>query len=255
MKGWVSLLCAGLLLPGGSSAQQRRPAPLSAVPDPVKAGEELAARLRAAVPAQDAEFTGKLVIVTEGGRVSEMPVASKVTAGSTNWQVIYQTFNQAGAPHESLRIVHTQDLSNTYFFTPDAQKISPKRVSGSELTQPLGGSDFWLMDLGLDFLQWPGQKLLRNEMRRSRPCYVLESTQPNPAAGQYSRVLSWIDTEIIDGVGLIRAEAFDSARQLMKEFNVGKFRKIDGQWQLQNMKITSEKTGQETELRFDPQKR
>ena len=257
MKWFVPLLCAGLLLGLPLAAQPKHPTQFSVIPDPLKAGQELAAKLRATVPAQNAEFTGKFIIVTEGGRIAEVPVASKTSVGPTNWQVVYQTFDRSGAPLESLRIVHIPGRPNGYYFTPDSQKVSPRAMSSAELSQPLGGSDFWLMDLGLDFLHWPGQRLLRNEMRRTRPCYVLESTQPNASTGQYSRVISWIDTAIIDreGVGLIRAEAFDLLGKLLKEFNVGKFRKLDGQWQLQDMKITSEKTGQETELKLDLRKK
>jgi hypothetical protein len=256
MKGFAFALGAGFFCALPLGAQPRQPAQFSVIPDPQKAGQDLATKLRAVVPPRDAEFTGKLVIVTEGGRVSEVPIGSRVIPGATNWHVIYQTFDPSGGPREILRIRHAADLPNVYFFTPDAGQSSPKAISVSELSHPFGGSDFWLMDLGLDFLHWPGQRLLRNEMRRSRACYVLESSRPDAPPGQYERVVSWVDTEILqhDGVGLIRAEAFDGSHKLMKEFNVGKFRKIDGQWQLQDMKITSERTGQETELKFDLKK-
>jgi len=251
MNRLIPLLCGPLLaLP--LLAQPRGATTVSVIPDPVKAGQELAAKLRASAPAQESEFTGKFIITTEGGRVTEIPVASVIAVGQTNWQVVYQTFNPSGAPAESLRIVHTPGQPNAYFFSSDATLTSPVPALGSDLIRPFGSSDFWLSDLGLDFFHWPGQKLLRNEMRRTRPCYILESTLPNPRPGQYARVLSWIDTETS---GLIRAEAFDAANKLVKEFSVGKFRKIDGQWQLQDMKITSEKTGQETELKFDLKKK
>jgi hypothetical protein len=252
MKGFLLFLGAVI---GSFSLQgqaSRSGAPVSVIPDPVKSGQELAARLRASAPMQEAEFTGRFVITTEGGRVTEVPLASVIQAGQSNWQVVYQTYDNAGAVVESLRIVHTPQETNAYFFTANAASHPPVPAGPSDLIRPFGGSDFWLMDLGLEFFHWPRQKLLRHEMRRTRPCYVLESTLPNPLPGQYGRVLSWIDTETS---GLIRAEAFASTNSLVKEFNVGKFRKIDGQWQLQDMKITSEKTGQETELKFDLRKK
>jgi hypothetical protein len=252
MKGCVPLLCAGFLSALGLSAQPKAGMPPAVIPDPIKAGQELAAKLRAAVPAQDAEFTGKFIIVTEGGRVSEVPVASKVTTGSTNWQVIYQTFDRSGVPRENLRIIHTPGLPNAYFFSPDSQKITPKSVSGADLSQPLGRSDFWLMDLGLEFFHWPNQRLLGHRMSRSRSCYILESMQIDPPAGHYSRVVALVDVETS---GLIQAEAFDRENTLVKQFGIGKLRKIDGQHQLENMRIISEKTGQETELKFDLKKR
>ena len=248
----LAFVHCSLLLACTVGAQPRFPQPSSVIPDPVQAGEELAAKMCASAPSQEAEFTGKFVIVTEGGRVSEVPVASAIAVGPTNWQVVYQTFDRAGTPVESLRIVHRPDSPNAYVFSPDSAKVSPLPASPAELARPFGGSDFWLMDLGLEFFHWPGQRLFRNEMRRTRPCHVLQSSVTNVPPGQYSRVLSWIDTE---SGGLIRAEAYDALGKLVKEFNVGKFRKIDGRWHLQDMKITSEETGRETELKFDLKKK
>ena len=55
--------------------------------------------------------------------------------------------------------------------------------------------------------------------------------------------------------GIIRAEAYDRAGRLVKEFQVGRFRKVEGRWQLESMVIRSRATGQETELKFDLQKK
>lgn len=250
MKGLVYLLGAGLLV-SPLPAQLRHSPQSSVIPDPLQAGQELAAKLRAAVPARDAEFTGKFIIVTEGGRVREVPVASKVTTGSDTWQAVYQTFDASGAPRAGLRIVHTPGGTNAYFFSPDSEKIGLKPVSGAELSQPLGGSDFWLMDLGLEFFHWPNQRLLGHRMSRSRSCYILESTQTDPPSGQYSRVVALVDVETS---GLIQAEAYDAGNKLVKQFTIGKLRKVDGQRQLESMRIISEKTGQETELKFDLKK-
>jgi hypothetical protein len=60
---------------------------------------------------------------------------------------------------------------------------------------PFTGSDFWIADLGLDFLHWPKQRLLRKEMRHSKSCEVLESVNPQSVPGGYARVVSWIMIE------------------------------------------------------------
>ena len=41
----------------------------------------------------------------------------------------------------------------------------------------------------------------------------------------------------------------------VKEFKVGKFRKVDGRWQLESLRISTRTTGQETELKFDLEKK
>ncbi len=110
------------------------------------------------------------------------------------------------------------------------------------------GSDFWVADLGLEFLHWPKQLLLKKEMRRSRSCNVLESINPEPVAGAYSRVRCWID---IESGGIVLAEAFDSQDKLLKEFAPKEIKKIQGEWQLEEMEIRNVQAGSRTRVVFN----
>ena len=225
-------------------------------PDPERDGRELAARLRDSVPERASEFKGVLVITTRDGPATEIPITSKITIGPTNWQVVYHASPRGPLPAETLVITHSPETPNRYQLTlgtaaPDPSGL-PKFLREEELARPFAGSDFWIIDLGLDFFHWPRQRKLKHEMRRNRACNVLESISPHPAATGYARVLSWIDVET---GGIIRAEAFDRSEssQPVKEFKLGSFRKVEGQHQLESMKIRSTKTGQETELKFNLQ--
>ena len=114
---------------------------------------------------------------------------------------------------------------------------------------PFAGSDFWIADLGLEFFHWPEQKILKPyEMRRGRACHVLESTNPNPSPNGYSRVVSWIDNETL---GIVQAEAYDAKGELLKEFYPKSFKKVNGQWELQEMEIRNDRTGSRTRLEFE----
>ncbi len=114
--------------------------------------------------------------------------------------------------------------------------------------RPFAGSDFWIADLGLEFFHWPEQKILKKEFRRNCACEVLESTNPQPATNGYSRVVSWIDE---DSGGIVHAEAFDAQNKLLKVFDPKSFKKVNGQWQLQEMEIRNVQTGSRTRLEFD----
>jgi hypothetical protein len=103
----------------------------------------------------------------------------------------------------------------------------------------------------LEFFHWPQQKVLKREMRRSRDCTVLESTNPNPSTDGYLRVVSWIDNE---SSGIVQAEAYDAKNKLLKEFAPKSFTKVNGQWQLQEMEIRNVQTGSRTRLEFDLKK-
>lgn len=215
--------------------------------DPVKEGQELAAKLRSAVPEESSEFSGVLEITAKDGRQHFIPIVSKITVTSTNWQVVYQSASTNSIPAETLTILHTPGQSNRYTLA-----VGAKRAAPSPLTDAFAGSDFWLLDLGLEFYHWPQQKALRAEMIRTRPTRVLESVTPRPDPDGYARVLSWIDNET---GGVLLAEAYDRHGKLLKKFKLGSFHKVQGQWQLRDMGIRNARTGQRTELKFDlPQK-
>jgi hypothetical protein len=124
-----------------------------------------------------------------------------------------------------------------------------KILSSEELTLPFAGSDFFVSDLGLEFLQWPQQRLLKKEMRRSRFCDVLESTNPRPGKDGYSRVVSWVELE--QPHGIVHADAYDAGGKIIKRFDPTEFEKVQGQYQLQEMEIRNIKTGSRTRIEFD----
>ena len=258
-------LLAFLIFPPPAPAAETRPEPnRTPILEPEKSGAELAARLRSAVPPEPAEFTGNLILVTRDDNVTTVPIFSVINpATSNNWMVSYWALTPDRQLREQLEIDHTSGRSNAYriyfetnqagFTTnrppiPGSKLTCVQSFSGDQLTRPFAGSDFWLCDLGLEFLHWPQQRVLRHEMRRSRSCWVLESTNPTPAPGGYARVASWIDVE---HDGILLAEAYDAAGKLMKEFKLGTLRKVDGRYQLESMKMRNLRTDSESELKFD----
>ncbi len=118
----------------------------------------------------------------------------------------------------------------------------------TQIWTPFANSDFWIADLGLEFFHWPQQKVLKHESKRTRACTVLESTNPNPVLGSYSRVVTWIDNE---SHAIIYAEAYDVNNKLLKEFNPKKVKKVNGQWELEEMDIRNVQTGSRTWITFD----
>lgn len=224
------------------------PAPAATpILEPVKEGQELAAKLRSAVPEESSEFSGVLEITGKDGRQQFIPITSRIIVTSTNWQVVYQSAPTNGTPAETLTILRSPGQTNRYTLA-----IGAKPTTAAPLTHPFAGSDFWLLDLGLEFFHWPQQRALRAEMIRSRSSRVLESVAPRPTPDSYARVLSWIDNET---GGVLQAEAYDQQGKLLKKFAIGPIQKVEGQWRLREMRIRNARTGQRTELKFDlPQK-
>ena len=70
---------------------------------------------------------------------------------------------------------------------------------------------------------------------------------PHPASGAYSRVVSWID---IDTDGIINADAYDAQGRLLKQFAAKSFKKIRGEWELQEIEMLNRQNGSRTSIEF-----
>ncbi len=216
-------------------------------------GLALATELRTQKPAETFTSSGMLRSRDSNGRWrAQIPVQLEVKIGVDSWQSVYRALDAKGALIETLVVTHYESSPNRYehWQRPNSSNKSAVDgvLTGEAAAVPFAESDFWLSDLGLEFLHWPGQRLAGHEMRKGRACYILESVNPSQRGSAYARVRSWVDTE---HRGILRAEAYDSSNKLVKEFSVGSFKKVDGKWQLKSMEIRDERTDARTRLEFD----
>jgi Outer membrane lipoprotein-sorting protein len=246
---------AVLLLSGGIAAFAQ---PQTENLTPEAAGQIIARELRTQKP-PEGEWKGRLKIRNRDRKTVTIPVTGKVTWSGPMWKNEYLTSAIDGKGAEHLTVAHSATGPNEYSYatapTPGAPLGEEKKLTGAEANIPLAGSDFWLADLGFEFYQWPKQIKRPSEMRRSRACYVLESINPNPGKGGYSRVITWVDIESYKQGqgGIIQAEAYDQNNKLVKEFSLGHFRKIDGQWMLEDMEIRNSNDKTQTKVEYDLQ--
>lgn len=112
------------------------------------------------------------------------------------------------------------------------------------------GSDFLAGELGLDFLYWPSQKLIvhRIKIRKTRACYVLESTRPSAEDGGYVKVVSWIDKEALAPIFI---QARDAEDKLIKEFDVESVTKVDGFYKIGEIQMFNNVTRSRTSIEYD----
>ncbi|MEK7707281.1 MAG: outer membrane lipoprotein-sorting protein [Verrucomicrobiota bacterium] len=218
-------------------------------------GRDLARLLLEQRPTENFTNASVLKIRDAKGKRIEIPVECKTIVTETNWQSIYKaTLNDnSNAPGAvKLTVLHDGLKPNQYEVVESFGLVDTmnrvKSLLGTATMIAFVHSDFWVADLGLEFFHWPAQKVLKHEMRRGQACKVLESRNPVPSTNGYSRVVSWIDN---DSGGIVHAEAFDAKGKLLKEFNPKEFKKVNGQWQLQEMEIRNVQTGSRTRLEFD----
>ena len=86
-------------------------------------------------------------------------------------------------------------------------------------------------------------------MRRSKSCDVLESVNPQPAAGGYARVVSWVTMD--EPHGIVHADAYDAKGELLKQFDPTELKKVHGERQLAEMEMRNRQTGSHTWIKFD----
>ena len=201
-------------------------------------GRALVQELLAQRPAENSTNTGVLKIRDGKGKRSETPVTIVTLITATHWQNSYTTAPTTNRETVALTVIHTDQQPNQYL----TKSNSPSSMI------PFANSDFWFADLGLEFFHWPEQRLLKKELRHSKSCNVLESVNPHPAPGAYSRVVSWI---VIDSGGILHADAYGHDKKLLKVFEPKKFNKVNGRWQLKEMEIRNEQTDSRTTLVFD----
>jgi len=179
------------------------------------------------------------------GSFREVPIKMSMRLVGEEWHEIYQTPDKGSIAPEALIVMHREGSTNRYEYQIEGKAVPNVATN---LFRPFATSDFWLADLGLEFLHWPNPKHIKTEMRKHRPCYVIETVNPHPENGGYARVLSWIDTE---HGGLIRADGYTRDGKLLKEFQLKDFKRVEGRWQLKAVTIRNEQANTNTRLEFD----
>ena len=217
--GWLmGFLLAALVCAAQRKEDERHP--LLSPAESRREGLALVAELMARRPAENSTNTGTVRIRNANGAKVETKVSFVVYATQTNWVSIYET-RPVDHPDraERLTVIHHSGAPNEYLLVrPDAAGANPAPVTlrGEQLMTPFAGSDFWVADLGLEFLHWPEPRVLKKDMRHSRAAEVLEARNPHPTPEGYSRVVAWLDEET---GGVLHADAYDAKDKVIKEFD------------------------------------
>ena len=230
-----------------SAAKKTKPKPTFVPDNPVerkKMGADFAMQMRAMRPVKPVQAKGKLRIRDMRGKRREVLVQFRTFVIGKSLINIYQT--QQGS------LTVNRNLGQPTVFTvappPPVDPNKVQKLDGDQAMQPFEGSDFLMADLGLDFLRWPKQEIVKRELRRGELCSVLVSEPARLKPGGYSKIVSWVDE---DTRGIVHADIFDSKGKLLKVFSPKSFKKINGQWQLKEMEMRNEQTNTRTSIIFD----
>jgi len=245
-KGYIPLLLVVLIFSIKSSLFAQNQS-ASTIQSEINNAKILANELYFQRPSENYSASGSFIVRFQDGRRTNIDVTITVSVenNSCAWRYdIHDGFKTR------LLVISDQD-KNINVWTYSIASNTFTRIEPKNWYQPFAGTDFWIFDLmypALPCYQWPEQKIVKHEMRKGRSCRVLASINPHPGDEGYSKVLSWIDTET---KGLIRAEAYDSNGQMIKEFNLSKVIKKDGYWQVKQLDIVNKKKKSKTTLLFN----
>ena len=203
------------------------PDPIDESASPQEQGRQLSEIIRSQVPVENYQTQGTLTIRSNRGQRQSFKIASVVyTSPSLTWTNIFQVADLKGRIKSEYLIVRSPKKPNIYFRT-----IGQVDTDGQTLIErakdpyiPIGNSDFMMADMGFEFLFWPNQSVVRQQIRSGRNTYVLESSQEKPDV--YSKIVTWVDKKTL---GPMSARAYDLKGELIKEFSVGGIKEINGE--------------------------
>jgi hypothetical protein len=210
-------------------------------------GATLARELTSQRPNASVTNLATLRIRQRGQPLRTLPLRVIIQDGSPTWQGTYEA---GSGTNLTVLIIHHGDATTRGYtlIQPGPDGPRTNQLTGNATMIPFAGSDFCVADLGLEFLHWPGQRIVGREMRRSRGCLILESTNPNPAPGAYVRVRSWIDSE---NRGIVIAEAYDANNKLLKVFTPNDPTKVEGRWEIEELELRNVQDKSQTVIKFD----
>jgi len=131
--------------------------------------------------------------------------------------------------------------SDRWIYIPTLRLV--KRVAADDKRSSFVGSDFTYEDVSGRDLEDDAHALLRKEKLGGRPTYVIES-KPK-ASADYSRRLSWIDSE--RGLPL-KEEYLDARNEPLRVFTADKVEQTGKQWTVTARSMKNLQSGHRTEV-------
>ncbi len=216
------------------------PFPLMVAVEPLPDGQELARSMRESPPEKATEIEAILEVFEIGRKrsTSSLLIEAK-SIHPTKWCVTYKAKSEVDGI-DQWHICHAFGEANRY-------EHNGRLAKPSEIHKGLADSAFTLSDLGMEFLYWPSQIVLKTQRRKSRLCYVLESRNPNPTNGEHHRVVSWVDQKT---GGILLADLYNASPKPVKRFSVKGLTKKNGRWQVDEMEMRDMITRARSRLKF-----
>lgn len=225
---------------------------------PVEGDPEARAFVRnvlAAQPERLSIVSGELTAIDPDARRTRLNIKYTVVPEEDGWRGIYETEPTPARGAERLEIIRRAGTNSTFIHFPAGEPGgmpgAPVELSWTQAARPFAGSEYWLSDLALGFLEWPEQRFVRDtriRMLHGQPCKIIESISPDPALTGYARVVSWLDAET--GAPLKAEGYLPGQRRPFKVFSAQGLTRASGRWQVKELRMDNQQTDAKAVLEF-----
>ena len=189
--------------------------------------DDILAFVRTKLPSDPIQLTGTLKVRTKKGFTkTSLPVEMELDWGAEIPSANYRIGDQ------SLEIIWNNEQP-VYRFS-DAENTPTSVILDTGLT--------WA-DLSFSVLWWPESKLVDEEKKINRECYVVEV--PVPDSDQTMRL--WIEKKM--GM-LLEARTLDAEKKELRRMKIKSIKKMDGMWVAKDLEIKNKASGHKTTLQI-----
>ncbi len=193
----------------------------------LSSGDEILAMVRTKLPADPLKLTGSLKVRTQKGFTkANLPVEMELNWGAAEPSATYRI------GEESLGITWNDDRPSYQFSNSE----------NSPTNHILGTGMSWA-DLSFSVLWWPDAKLVKEDKKINRECYVVDV--PVPDSKNTMRL--WIEKKM--GM-LLEAQTLDAAKKELRRMKIKSIKKIDGMWVAKDLEIADKQSGNKTTLQI-----
>jgi hypothetical protein len=172
-------------------------------------------------------------------------VQLRLDYGATPSQVRYTIMDAFGEDLEQLTLIRpASGPCNWHYAKGYPLTVSPL----PDIRIPLQGTDLTWSDLSLSFLWWRGARFAGTEKVLDRDCFVIDAPAPAGEQTPYASARLWIDRQYLM---LLRAEGRDAAGTAIRRIAVKSIKKIDDEWMVKDLDVTSLPSNLRTSLRIN----
>lgn len=200
---------------------------LRGIAEPLSA-DDILTFVRTKLPNDPLKLTGALKVRSKNGFTrANLPVEMELNWGATKPTASYRIGD------ESLGITWNGDV-------PSYRFSNEKNTPTSDILE----TGITWADLSFSVLWWPGSKLIKEEKKINRDCYVVDV----PVPGSESTMRLWIEKNM--GM-LLETQTLDARKKEIRRMKIKSIKKMDGMWVAKDLEILNRDTGSKTTLQIN----